>query len=169
MEIKFPIHTRRMAGIKPILQSNNEASSFMKRVLVNFNNAKMAKCHWQSLLTNLILNILPDTETFKKQCDYLSSYHSEIAINNGGTAKADLKRIEKGLIDIKADLRSKGHATSQLINSGRNQRTIQSEENGEEKCGICNRKGHSEKECRSPCCHCKKTGHRNRDCPNNKN
>ena len=30
MEIKFPIHTRRMAGIKPILRSNEDASSFFK-------------------------------------------------------------------------------------------------------------------------------------------
>ena len=80
----------------------------------------MAQCHWQNLLTHLILNNLPDTETFKKQRDYLASYLSEIAINNGGTAKADLKQIEKGLIHIEADLRSKGHATSQVINSGKN-------------------------------------------------
>merc|ERR1711954_193369 len=45
MEIKFPIHTRRMAGIKPILRSNKDASSFMKWVLVNFDNTKMAQCH----------------------------------------------------------------------------------------------------------------------------
>ena len=67
-----------------------------------------------------------DTEQFaryrnlQKQRDYLASYLSEIAINNGGTAKADLKRIEKGLIHIEADLRSKGHTTSQVINSGKN-------------------------------------------------
>ena len=120
MEVKYPIHTHRMEGIKPTLRSNEEASSFFKHILVDFNNAKMAQCHWQNLLTHLISNNLPDTETFKKQRNYLSSYLSEIAINNGGTAKVDLKRIEKGLIHIEADLRSKGHATSQVIKCGRN-------------------------------------------------
>ena len=80
-----------MEGIKPILLANEDASSFFKCLLVDFDNAKMAQCHWQNLLTHLILNNLPDTDTFKKQRDYLASYLSEIAINNGGTAKADLK------------------------------------------------------------------------------
>ena len=102
MEIKYPIHTHRMEGIKPTLRSNEEPISFFKRTLVDFKNSKMAQCHWQNLLTHLILNNLPDTKTFKKQRDYLSSYLSEIAINNGGTAKADLKRIKKGLIHIEA-------------------------------------------------------------------
>ena len=84
-------------------------------------------------------------ENIKKQRDYLLSYLSEIAINIGGTAKVDLKKIEKGLIHIEADLRTKGHATSQVIKSGRNRRTFQSEEKCEEKCGICNRKGHTER------------------------
>ena len=42
MEVKYPIHTRRMEGIKPTLRSNEEARSFFKRTLVDFNNAKMA-------------------------------------------------------------------------------------------------------------------------------
>ena len=168
MEVKYAIHTHRMEGIKPTLRSNEEASSFFKRTLVDFNNAKIAQCHWQNLLTHLILNNLPDTETFKKQRDYLSSYLSEIAINNGGTAKADLKNIEKCLIHIEDNLRSKGHTTSQVINSGKNRRTFQGNKN-EDRCNICNRKGHTEKECKSPCWHCKKIGHRNRDCPNFKN
>ena len=92
------------------------------------------------MLTHLILNNLPDTDTFKKWRDYLASYLSEIAINNRGTAKADLKQIEKGLIHIEADLRSKGHPTSQVINTGKNRRTFQSNENREEICNICNRK-----------------------------
>merc|ERR1711954_58799 len=61
MEIKFPIHTRRRAGIKPTLCSNEDASSFMKQVLVNLYNAKMVQCHWENLLTHLILNCLPYT------------------------------------------------------------------------------------------------------------
>ena len=76
MEIKYPVHTRRMEGIKPTIYSNEEASSFFKCTLVDLNNAKMAQCHWQNLLTHLILNNLPDTETFKKQRDYLASYLS---------------------------------------------------------------------------------------------
>ena len=67
MEVKYPIHTRRMEGINPTLRSNEEASSFLKRTLVDFTNAKMAQCHWQNLLTHLILKNLPDTEVFKKQ------------------------------------------------------------------------------------------------------
>ena len=90
MEIKFPIHTRRMASIKPILRSNEDASSFMKWVLVNFDIEKMAQCHWENLLTHLILNNLPDTDKFKKQRDTIASYLSEIGRNKGGTAKANL-------------------------------------------------------------------------------
>ena len=127
MEVKFPIHTWRMEGIKPIWCSNEDASSLFKHTLVDFDRAKMAQCHWQNLLTHLILNNLPDTYTFKKQRDYLASYLSEIAINNGGTTKADLKWIEKGLINIEANLRSKGHPKSQVINTGKNRRTLQSD------------------------------------------
>ena len=43
MEIKFPIHMRRMACIKPILRSNEDASTFMNRVQVDFKNAKMSQ------------------------------------------------------------------------------------------------------------------------------
>ena len=115
----------------------------MKPVLVNFNNAKIAQYHWQNLLNHLILNSLPDTETFKKQRDFISSYLSEIGTNRGGTAKADLKHIEKGLIHIEADLKNKGHPTSQTVNPGNNRRTFNNDENGEEKCNICHRTGHT--------------------------
>ena len=125
MEIKFPIHTRRMAGIKPILRSNKDASTFMKRVLVNFKNGKMSQCHWENLLTHLILNSLPDSETFKKQRDFIASYLSDIGRKKGGTAKANLNHIENGLIHIEADLRSKGQPTSQSINSAKKQKNIQ--------------------------------------------
>ena len=111
MEVKYSIHTRRMDAINPTLRSNEEASSFLKRTLVNFTDAKMAQAHWQNLLTHLILKNLPDSDVFKKQRDFLSSYLSKIAINNRGTAKADLKKIKKNLIHLKADFRSKGHAT----------------------------------------------------------
>ena len=111
---------------------------------------------------------LLDTDTFKKQRDFIASYLSKIGRNKGGTAKANLKHIEKGLIHIKADLRSKGHPTSRTVNSGKNRRTFNNDENGEEKCNICHRTGHTTKECKSPCWHCKKPGHRNRDCPDMK-
>ena len=110
----------------------------------------MAQCHWQNLLTYLILNSLPDSDTFKKQRDFIASYLSEIGRNNGGTAKANLKHIEKGLIHIEADLKSKGHPTSQIINTGKNRRTFNNDENGDEKCNICKRTGHTAKECKSP-------------------
>merc|ERR1711954_238540 len=74
-----------------------------------------------------------------------------IGTNRGGTAKADLKHIEKGLIHIEAELRSKGHPTSQTVNTGKNRRTFNNDENGEEKCNICHRTGHTTKECKSPC------------------
>ena len=79
-------------------------------------------------MTHLILKNLPDSDVFKKQHDFLSSYLSEISINKGGTAKADLKKIEKNIIRIEADLRSKGQPTCQVIQSGRNHRTFQGEE-----------------------------------------
>ena len=168
MEVKYPIYTSRMDAINPTLRSNEEANSFLKRTLVNFTDAKMAQARWQNLLTHLILKNLPDSDVFKKQHDFLSSYLSKISINKGGTAKADLEKIEKNIIRIKVDLRSKGQPTCQVIQSGRNLRTFQGEEKNEEKYGICNRKGHTDKECRSPCWNSQKTGHRNHDCPTKK-
>ena len=108
MEVKYPIHFRRMDAINPTLRSNEEASSFLKRTLVDFTDVKMAQAHWQNLLTHLILKNLPNSDVFEKQGDFLSSYLSEISINKGGTAKAYLKKIEKNIICIEADLRSKG-------------------------------------------------------------
>ena len=32
MEVKFPVHTRKMAAIKPALKSQEEASTFISRV-----------------------------------------------------------------------------------------------------------------------------------------
>ena len=95
VEVKYPIHTRRRDAINPTLRSNEEASSFLKRTLMDFTDAKMAQAHWQNLLIHLILRNLPNSDVFKKQCDFLSRYLSEISINKGGTAKADLKKMAK--------------------------------------------------------------------------
>merc|ERR1712081_122148 len=93
--MKYPIHSRRMDAINPTLRSIEEASSFLKRTLVDFRDAKMAQARWQNILIHLILKHLPHSDVYKKQHDFLSSYLSEISINNGGTSKADLKKVEK--------------------------------------------------------------------------
>ena len=79
MEVKFPIHSRRMDALDPQLKSNKEASSFLKRMLVGFNDANMAQAHWQNLLIHLLLKHLPVNEVFRKQRDWLSNYLSEIS------------------------------------------------------------------------------------------
>ena len=127
-----------MDAINPTLRSNEEASSFLKRTLVDFTDAKMAQAHWQNFLIHLILKHLRDSDVFKKQRDFLSSYLSEISINKGATSKADQKKVGKNILRIEADLRSKGQPTCQVIQSGRNCRIFQGEDMNEEKCGICN-------------------------------
>ena len=49
MEVKFPIHSRRIEALNPSILSNEEASSFLKRMLVSFTDAKMAQAHWQNI------------------------------------------------------------------------------------------------------------------------
>merc|ERR1711954_438571 len=101
----------------------------------------MSQCHLENLITHLILNSLPDPEMFKKQGDFIASYLSDIGRKKGGTAKANLNHIKNGLIHIEANLRSKAQPRSQTINSAKNRRTFNTEENGEERCQNCNRKG----------------------------
>merc|ERR1712081_88831 len=132
----------------------------------SFTDAKMVQAHWQNILIHLLLKHLPESEVFKKQGDWLSNYLSEISTNKGATSKADLKKVENNLLCIEADLRSRGQPTSQVIQSGRNCRTFNGEEKKEDRCGICNREGHTDKECKSPCWNCQQIGHRNKDCPN---
>ena len=94
MEIKFPVHVRHMAAIKPALRSQEDASTFMYRVQEEFKNVKMEVCSSENLLVGIMLNTLPDTETFKKARDFISAYTSEIGRKKGGSAKADLNHIK---------------------------------------------------------------------------
>ena len=129
----------------------------------------MRRCHSahrKNLLTHWILNSLPDSKMFKQQRDFIASYLSDIGRRKGGTAKANLNHIKNGLIYIEADQRSKGQPTSQTISSANNRRTFNTEDNGEERCQICNRSGQQTIDCKSPCWHCKKPGHCTRDCTN---
>ena len=45
MELKYPIHLRRIDALNPTINSNEEASSMLKRMVVTFNEAKMAQSH----------------------------------------------------------------------------------------------------------------------------
>ena len=73
MKIKYPVLVRRMAAIKPALRSQEDASTFMSHVQEDFKNAKMEVCSPENLLVHIILNSLPDSETFKKARDFISS------------------------------------------------------------------------------------------------
>ena len=110
-EVKFPIHSRRIEALNPSILSNEEASSFLKRMLVSFTDAKMAQAHWQNILIHLLLKHLPENEVFKKQRDWLSNYLSKLSTNRGATSKADLKYVEKNILCIEADLRSNNKPT----------------------------------------------------------
>ena len=72
MEIKYPVHVRRMAAIKPALRSQEDASTFMSCVQEDFKNAKMEVCSPENLLVHIILNSIQDSETFKKARDFIS-------------------------------------------------------------------------------------------------
>ena len=71
MEVKYPIHSQGMDALNPSLRSNEEVSFFLKRMLVDFTDAKMAQAHWQNILIHLLLKHLPENEVFKKQRDWL--------------------------------------------------------------------------------------------------
>ena len=103
MEIKFPIHLRRMEAIKPELKSNEEASTFFSRVQLDFANSKMDECSEENLLCHIILCSLPDNEIFRKQRDFISQYLSEIGQKTGNAAKANLNYIKTRLVGIEAD------------------------------------------------------------------
>merc|ERR1711954_491782 len=72
--------------------------------------------------------------------------------------------LKKNNLCREADLRSNNKPTFQSLQSGKNRRAFQ-DEKSDVRCGICHRKGHSEKECKSPCWMCQEVGHRNKDCP----
>merc|ERR1712082_149511 len=56
MELKYPIHLRRIDALNPTINSNEEASSMLKRMVVTFNEAKMAQSHWENNLLHLFLS-----------------------------------------------------------------------------------------------------------------
>ena len=150
MELKFPIHSRRIDCLNPSIKNNEETSSFLKRMLVSFTEAKMGQAHWQNILLHLLLKHLLENEVFRKQREWMSNYLSELSTSRGATSRADLKYIEKNIQRIEADLRSNNKPTFQSLHSGCNRRTVNDKKN-DIRCDICHRKGHSEKQCRSPC------------------
>ena len=98
MEIKFPIHLRRMEAIKPELKSNEEASTFFSRVQLDFQNSKMKECSEENLLLHITLSALPDNEIFRKQCDFISQYLSEIGQRTGNASKANINYVKTRLV-----------------------------------------------------------------------
>ena len=84
-------------------------------------------------------------------------------LTKGANSRADLKKSERHIQRIEAELRQNNKPTFQSVQN-RNRRAKQ-EEKSEPKCNICNQKGHLTKDCQSPCWHCNLPGHRNRDCP----
>merc|ERR1711954_126437 len=162
MELKFPIHLRRIDCLNPSINSNEETSSFLKRMIVSFTEAKMRQTHLENIILHLLLKHLPDNEVFRKQRKWISNYMSEL-LGQGATSRVDLRRAERHIQRIEADLRQNNKPTFQALQN-RNRRTMQ-EEKSEVGCNICHQKGHSEKQCRSPCLICNVPGHHNRDCP----
>ena len=67
MELKFPIHLCRIDCLNPSINSNEETSSFLKRMIVSFTEANMSQTHWENILLHLLLKHLPDNEVFRKQ------------------------------------------------------------------------------------------------------
>merc|ERR1711954_363099 len=79
MELKYPSHLRKIDALNPTINSNEEASSMLKRMVVTFNEAKMAQSHWENNLLHLFLKHLPDNEVFRKQREWVSKYLSELS------------------------------------------------------------------------------------------
>merc|ERR1711954_11545 len=162
MELKYPIHLRRIDALNPTINSNEEASSKLKRMVVTFNEAKMAQSHWENNLLHLFLKHLPDNEVFRKQREWVSNYLSELS-NKGANSRADLNKSERQIKRIEAELRQDNKPTSQSAQN-RNRRAKQ-EAKQDVRCHICNQHGHTKENCKSPCWHCNLPGHCNRDCP----
>merc|ERR1711954_15076 len=140
MELKYPIHLQRIDALNPTINSNEEASSMLKRMVVIFNGAKMAQSHWENNLLHLFLKHLPDSEVFRKQKEWVSNYLSELS-NKGANSRADLTKSERQIQRIEAELRQNNKPTSQSANN-RNRRAKQDEKQ-ESRCGICNQYGHT--------------------------
>merc|ERR1711954_483382 len=162
MELKYLIHLRRIDALNPTINSNEEASTMLKRIVVTFNEAKMAQSHWENNLLHLFLKNLPDNEVFRKQREWVSNYLSELS-NKRANTRADLNKSERQIQRIEAELRQTNKPTSQSAQN-RNRRAKQ-EEKQEVRCHICNQYGHTKENCKSPCWHCNLPGHCNRDCP----
>merc|ERR1711954_433204 len=144
------------------INSNEEASSLLKRMVVSFTEAKMSQTHWENTLLHLLLKHLPDNEVFGKQREWVSNYLSELS-SKGANSRADLKKSERQIQRIKAELRQNNKPTLQSVQN-RNRRARQ-EEKSEVRCNICNQNGYTKEQCKLPCWHCNLPGHRNRDCP----
>ena len=125
MELKYPIHLRRIDALNPKINSNEEASSMLKRMVVTFNEAKMAQSHWENNLLHLFLKHLPDNEVFRKQREWVSNYLSELS-NRGANTRADLTKSERQIQRIEAELRQNNKPTSQSAQN-RNRRAKQDE------------------------------------------
>merc|ERR1711954_283385 len=109
MELKYPIHLRRIDALNPTIISNEEASSMLKRIVVNFTEAKMAQTHWENTL-HLFLKHLPDNEVFRKQREWVSNYLSELS-NKGANSRADLNKSERQIQRIEAELQQNNKPT----------------------------------------------------------
>merc|ERR1711954_543984 len=144
------------------INSNEEASSMLKRMVVTFNEAKMAQSHWENNLLHLFLKHLPDNEVFRKQREWVSNYLSELS-SKGANSRADLNKSERQIQRIEAELRQKNKPTFKSVQN-RNRRAKQEEKN-KIRCNICKQSGHTKEQCKSPCWHFNLPGHRNRDCP----
>ena len=164
MEIKYPIHLRRMECIKPSMKPNEEASAYFSRLELDLDNARMNTCPSTNLLAHITLNSLPDNEIFKKHREHISNYLSELGTKTGKGATANIDTIKTAMITIEADRRQKGHPTTGGTGTKNKQQTT--DEVSSNTCQICFSRKHSTDNCNSPCWKCGKTGHRNKDCTN---
>ena len=78
MELKFPIHLCGIDALTPSINSNEEASSLLKRMVVSFTEAKMSQTHWENALLHLLLKHLPDNEVFRKQREWVSCLSCQV-------------------------------------------------------------------------------------------
>ena len=125
MELKYPIHLRRIDALNPTINSDEEASSMLKRMVVNFTEAKMAQTHWENTVLHLLLKHLPDNEVFREQREWVSNYLSELS-SKGANSRADLNKSERQIQRIEAELRQNNKPTFQSVQK-RNRRAKQEE------------------------------------------
>merc|ERR1711954_57589 len=150
MELKYPIHLRRIDALNPTINYNEEAQSMLKRMVVTFNEANMAQSHWENNLLHLFLKHLPDNEVFRKQREWVSNYLSELS-NRGANTRADLNKSERQIPRIEAELRQNNKPTFQSVQN-RNRRAKQ-EEKSKARCNICKQHGQTKEISTSTCWH----------------